>query len=149
MLGLNLHDVVRGMMTAVHPDEDCVLYQSNGQVNNKGEITPVYLEPQDIQANIQPLDAQALKHLERVNDTKASEQIFVYSDESMPISGIQRMPILRNGDIIKRADSTYWLITSVIEDWSQDGWCNASITQQVEPPDFSASSWYQTGGGGT
>ena len=149
MFGLNLHDVVRGAITSVHPDESCILYQSDGQTNNKGQITSIYLAPQDIQANIQPLDAQALQHLERVNDTKASEQIFVYSDENMPVSGIQRMPILRSGDFIKRADNTYWLITSVIEDWSQNGWCNAGITQQVEPPDFSASSWYQEGGGGT
>ena len=145
MYGVNLHNVVRGVITFIHPDEDCILYQANGQVNNKGVITPIYLEPQEIKANIQPLDTQALKHLERVNDTKASEQIFVYSNLDMPVSGIQRMPILRSGDFIKRQDGTYWLITSVIEDWSWDGWANAGITQQITPPDFSACDWYKEG----
>lgn len=145
MYGVNLHNVVRGTITTIHPDEDCTLYQANGQVNNKGVITSIYLEPQEIKANIQPFDTQALKHLERVNDTKASEQIFVYSNLDMPVSGIQRMPILRSGDFIKRQDGTYWLITSVIEDWSWDGWANAGITQQVEPPDFTASDWYKEG----
>lgn len=145
MYGVNLHDVVRGVITSIHPDEDCILYQANGQVNNKGVITPIYLEPQEIKANIQPLDTQSLKHFERINDTKASEQIFVYSNLDMPVNGIQRMPILRSGDFIKRQDGTYWLITSVIEDWSWDGWANAGITQQVEPPDFTASDWYEEG----
>ena len=145
MFGVNLHDVVRGLITSIHPDENCILYQANGQINNRGVITAIYLEPQEIKANIQPLDAQALKHLERVNDTKASEQIFVYSNLDMPVNGIQRMPILRSGDFIKRQDGTYWLITNVLEDWSWDGWCNAGITQQIEPPDFTASSWYKEG----
>ena len=33
MAGINLHAVVRSAITAVHPDEDCTLYQSLGQKN--------------------------------------------------------------------------------------------------------------------
>lgn len=76
MIGLNLHKVVRGVITAVHPDEECTLYQSVGQVNVKGIVKSKYSEPQSVKVNFQPLDTQALQHLERVGDTKASEQIF-------------------------------------------------------------------------
>ena len=34
-----------------------------------------------------------------------------------------------------RADKTYWLVTSVIEDWSYEGWVKVGITQQVNPSD--------------
>lgn len=141
MVGINLHAVVRSAITAVHPDEDCVLYQSLGQKNVMGVVTTVYAEPQDIKANWQPLDIQTLDHLERMGDTKASEQVFLYSNTTLPVSGVQRMPISRTGDIIKRWDGTYWLITSVIEDWSARGWANVGVTEQVTPPDFSASDW--------
>lgn len=141
MAGLNLHGIVRSVITAVHPDEDCTLYQSAGQKNVLGVVTTIYNPPQAIKANWQPLDSQTLQHLERIGDTKASEQVFLYSNTDMPVSGVQRVPVTRTGDIIKRWDGTYWLITSVIEDWSARGWANVGVTEQVTPPDFSASDW--------
>ena len=141
MAGLNLHRIVRSVITAVHPDEDCTLYQSAGQKNVLGVVTTVYNPPQAIKANWQPLDSQTLQHLERIGDTKASEQVFLYSNTDMPVSGVQRVPVTRTGDIIKRWDRTYWLVTSVIEDWSARGWANVGVTEQVTPPDFSASDW--------
>ena len=52
--GLNLHNVVRSAITSVHPDENCILYQSIGQQNIKGVVKSVYSEPQSIMANFQP-----------------------------------------------------------------------------------------------
>lgn len=141
MIGVNLHHVVRGAITTIHPDENCILYQSLGQKNVKGKVTPVYAEPKTIMANFQPLDSDTLKHLEAMNDTQTSEQVFLYSDTSLPVSGERRLPITRNGDILKRSDGTYWLVTAVLEDWSWDGWCNVGIHMVATTPDFSASDW--------
>lgn len=142
-MSLNLHSVVRGAIEAVHPDEECILYQANGQRNRLGKLTPIYNAPMNARINLQPLDKDTLQHLERVGDTKASEQAFLYSSEPLPVYGSHRLPRLRGGDFIYRpSNNTYWLITSVIEDWSARGWANVGITQQVTPPDFSASDWY-------
>ena len=138
--GINLHNVVRGAITSIHPDQNCTLYQSIGQRNVKGKVTPVYAEPKNVKANFQPLDTNTLKHLEALNDTAASEQVFLYSDESCPIAGQKRLPVTRTGDILN-VENQWWLITSVIEDWVQDGWCNVGVHKQVNPPDFSASEW--------
>ena len=140
MNGINLHNVVRSAITSIHPDEECTLYQSLGQKNVKGKVTPVYLAPKTIRANFQPLDANTLKHLEAMNDTAATEQVFLYSNDPYPIAGESRIAT-RSGDILKRDDGTYWLITSVIEDWSWDGWCNVGVHRQVVTPNFSASEW--------
>lgn len=143
---MNLHSIVRGAIETVHPDEECVLYQANGQKNTLGKITPIYHVPINVKVNLQPLDKDTLRHLERVGDTKASEQAFLYSSDEIPIYGTQRLPQVRGGDFIYRpSNNTYWLITSVIEDWSVRGWANVGIVQQITPPDFSASDWY--GGG--
>lgn len=142
-IGVNLHSVVRGAITSIHPDETVTLYQSAGQKNVKGKIKAVYAEPQTIKANFQSLDSDALKHAEVIGNTPISEQVFLYSDAPMPIAGQQRLPITRTGDIIKRSDGTYWLVTVVLEDWTWDGWCNVGVHIQTTPPDFSASDWYE------
>lgn len=142
MQGMNLHDIVRGVITTIHPDEPCKLYQAAGQVNHNGVITPKYKKPRRARINIQPLDTDALRHLELIDDTQASEQAFLYSTEAYPVSSVRRIPIARGGDLIQRQNGEWFLVTSVLEDWSQDGWANVGITQQVTPPDFSMSDWY-------
>ena len=137
--GVNLHNVVRSAITAIHPDENCILYHSIGQRNVKGKVVSVYAEPISIKANFQPLDTEALKHVEALSVTGVDEQVFLYSDESMPVTGQQRIPT-RTGDFIQRGE-TYWLVTAVFEDWTWDGWANVGVHRQVTPPDFSASEW--------
>lgn len=140
-MGLNLHHVVRGAITSIHPDESCILYQSIGQKNVKGKVTPIYAEPKTVKGNFQPLSTDALTHMEAMNQTPCDEQVFLYSDTDLPVSGMHRLPITRNGDFIKRSDGTWWLIVSVIKDWSWDGWANVGIKRQTTHPDFSASEW--------
>ena len=76
--GVNLHNVVRSAITAIHPDENCILYHSIGQRNVKGKVVPVYAEPINIKANFQPLDTEALKHVEALSVTGVDEQVFLY-----------------------------------------------------------------------
>lgn len=135
---MNLHRIVRGVINAVNPDEALILYQAVGQVNVKGVITPKY-QLKDAKGNVQPLDSKVLQHLERIGDIKATMQVYLYSETEIPVSAGSRTPLIRGGDIIKRSDDTYWLVTSVIEDWTWDGWARAGITQQIKPPDLSAS----------
>ena len=137
--GLNLHNVVRSAITSVHPDENCILYQSIGQQNIKGVVKSVYSEPQSIMANFQP-DAESLQHTDAKNITPTSEKVYLYSND-LPVMGQKRLPLLRTGDIIERNDGTFWLITTISEDWSWDGWACINVHQQLTPPDFSASEW--------
>jgi hypothetical protein len=137
--GVNLHNVVRSAITAIHPVENCILYQSIGQRNVKGKVTPVYAEPINVKANFQPLDSETLRHVEALSVTGVDEQVFMYSDEQRPVTGQQRIPT-RTGDVIQRGE-TYWLVTAVFEDWTWDGWANVGVHRQTTPPDFSASEW--------
>ena len=139
-VGVNLHHVVRGAITSLHPDETCLLYQSLGQKNVKGVVTPIYAAPQTIKANFQP-DSDSLKHADSMNDTPSSETVYLYSDSPVPVMGVKRLPMTRTGDILKRSDETYWLVTTIAEDWSWDGWCCIRVNQIITPPDFSASDW--------
>jgi hypothetical protein len=38
------------------------------------------------------------------------------------------------GDIIQRADGTYWLIVAIRESYATEGWLSVLAIEQVEPP---------------
>ena len=137
--GINLHNVVRGAITGIHPDESCTLYQSLGQKNIKGVVSAVYAEPKQIKANFQP-DGEPLQHTDAKNVTPCTEKVYLYSD-SPAVMGQKRLPITRTGDIIGRSDGTFWLVVTLSEDWSWDGWACVNVSLLVTPPDFSASEW--------
>lgn len=127
---MNLHGIVRGMITSVHADEICTLYQSNGTQNVKGVIQNTYTNGELIAANWQPTE-ETLEHSDGMNYTPQTAKVYLYSESSYPVKGITRQPITRTGDMIQRADGTWWLVTNVNEDWSADGWACATVTQQT------------------
>lgn len=131
---MNLHRVVRGAITTVNPDATVLIYYAIGQENTKGKITPLYDAPQTIQAQWQPLDLEYLRQTERVSDTIVGDQVFLYSDPNKPVSGIKRIPLARTGDFLKKGDQWY-LVTGIIEDWSDVGWINIDVTLQAKPPE--------------
>lgn len=137
---MNMHDIVRGAIETVHKDESATLYQSAGRENVKGKLYPVYFEPIEIKANFQPAGAETLSRMEAMNITGDTEEAFLYSDTARPVAGIIRRA-LRGGDIIEKADGTFWQVTAVNENWSAEGWADVVITIQTTAPDFSRSGW--------
>lgn len=141
---INLHAIVRTPITSLHPDETVMLYQSVGQTNVKGRIVPQYAEGVSVKAQIQTLTADELQQREDVSKTGLSDKAYLFADEDMPPAGIVRY-LGRNGDFIQRADGTWWLIVSVIEDFTKSGWECVGLAQQIKAPDFSGSDWYGDG----
>lgn len=144
---INLHAVVRAPITYLHPDESVTLYQSLGQTNVLGRIKPIYAEGIAMQAQIQTLSADELAQREDTSKTEIHAKAYLNANETYPPAGIIRI-LARNGDFIKRADGSWWLITSVLEEFAKSGWECVGIVQQIQPPDFSGSSWYVPTGEG-
>ena len=67
---LNLHDLVRGAINIVNPDEDVWLIQNIGQTNVKGRITAVYAAPEKVRAQVQTLSGDDLTVICRDEDGK-------------------------------------------------------------------------------
>lgn len=136
---MNLHNLVRGAITTLHPDETVTLRQSTGQQNVRGRITPVYAPAQVVNAQIQSLGQNDLAQVEQTSSTKIDRKAYLYAPvPSLPPQGIVR-PLARNGDMIQRSDGTWWLVTAMIEDFTASGWVCVGITQQVDGPDLSLS----------
>lgn len=138
---INLHAIVRAPITYLHPDETVTLYQSTGQTNILGRIKPSYSEGIALQAQIQTLSADELAQREDTSKTEIHAKAYLNANEAQPPAGIIRI-LARNGDFIRRADGTWWLITSILEEFAKSGWESVGIVQQLQAPDFSGSSWY-------
>ena len=136
---INLHGLVRQAITTLHPDETVTLRQSIGQRNERGRVTPVYGPAQAVQAQIQSLGQNDLAQKEATSNTRIDRKAYLFApDAALPPQGIVR-PLGRTGDMLQRADGTWWLVTAMIEDFTASGWVCVGITQQVDGPDLSAS----------
>lgn len=143
-LGINLHSIVRGAISALHPDDTVTLYQSAGQQNVKGEIKPVYDAPQSVTAQIQSESDEKLYHADRVGQNDVTRRFYLFADPAKRPAGVIR-PLARGGDIIQRTDGTWWLVVAVPEDFSAAGWTQVRCSLQAKAPDFSASPWWDGG----
>lgn len=136
---INLHGLVRSAITTLHPDETVTLRQSVGQRNVRGRVTSVYGPAQVVRAQIQSLGQDDLAQSEATSNTRIDRKAYLYApDAALPPQGIVR-PLGRTGDMLRRADGTWWLVTAMIEDFTASGWVCVGITQQVDGPDLSVS----------
>lgn len=151
ILGLNLHGLVRGAISAIHPEVPATLYQSQGQTTGPGgEIRAVYAPGRAVSAQIQSEGPSVLAQVDRVGQEEVSRKFYLFSDPEpgQRVAGIVR-PLSRNGDMLHLAEAgqgaeagTWWLVEATIEDFSRSGWVSVRATLQVKPPDFSGSDWW-------
>lgn len=130
---LNLHAIVRKPITMLHPDEVVALYRSVGQENVLGRISAKYAPGILVNAQIQTLTADELQQREETSKTGLDAKVYLFADEKFPPAGIVRH-LARNGDFIRRADGTWCLVVSVIEDFTKSGWICVGISTQVKSP---------------
>lgn len=125
---MNLHDIVKGAIGAVNRHEMITLYRCTGVTNTKGKIIPSYVKS-TVRAQIQRPSAADIELNERV--ARAKQSIKAWLDA--PADVINR--VAQNaGDIIQRADGTYWLIVAIRESYATEGWLSVLAIEQVEPP---------------
>lgn len=134
MKGLNLHAIVRGAINSVHPDETITLYQSIGQQNDDaGRVTPLYAEPQTVKAQVQSANNADLEHVNNMSQDTVVMRFYLFADVAFPPAPLER-PFARGGDMIQRADGTWWLVTGSPDDFARVGWVCVLGTLQILPP---------------
>lgn len=130
MSDLNLHDIVRGVVTFVHDDESITYYRNTGFKNVKGRISPTYAEPEVFKAQVQRESDLSLNHSNNTNSNTQTLKVFMYSPEEGYYFGMSR-PFQRSGDMFQRWDGTWWLVTAVTDDFFNAGWVSLRAVLQV------------------
>lgn len=75
---------------------------------------------------------------ETVSSTRIDRKAYLFApDAPVPPQGTVRS-LARTGDMLERADGTWWLVTVLIEDFTASGWVCVGIAQQVDGPDLGA-----------
>lgn len=130
---MNLHKIVRGAISALHPDETVILVQSIGQRNVNGKIIAEYAQPISVIAQIQSMSSDELAHLEKTDSTKIYRKAWL-NQPARPVAGIIR-ELARNGDFIQRSDQSWWLVNAVNDDYTRSGWVSVTIIKELKGPE--------------
>lgn len=134
MNGINLHHVVRTAITTVHPDETILWYQNKGASNVGGILKPSYAEPLSLVAQVQSESDASLMHANRADMNTETLKIYLYWDAQMNPLNLDRFTA-KGGDIFKRADGTFWLVTALTDNFADVGWVSCRAVRQVNPPE--------------
>ena len=132
---INLHNIVRGAVNALHPDEAVLLLQSGGVENVRGAIAPKFIQACLVCAQVQSLNPDELRSLENTARSRVTRKAWLHSPApgGLAPSPLFR-PLARAGDLLRRADATWWLVGSLIEDFSRSGWVCVGLAAQTEIP---------------
>ena len=127
---MNLHAIVSGAIGSVNHHEMVTIYRCNGTTNTAGVVSVTYT-PQDILAQVQAPNAGDLKLFDNLADAKHVKKFYINASAHT----INRHEETA-GDIIERADGSYWLIDMIRDDFSPEGWLCVLGTLQHEPPEI-------------
>nr|DAH90064.1 MAG TPA: head closure knob [Caudoviricetes sp.] len=138
-MGLNLHKIVRRTINAVNADQSVELYRMTGrqQRDAEGDTTPIFTGPFEAKAQIQSPGADDIQLIERLELQTTVRRFYLYaSGDPAERPWAQWRPLGRSGDLIKDKNGYWWLINSVVEDFSESGWVCVLATMQTTPIDM-------------
>lgn len=141
-MSLNLHDIVRGVVTSVLDDEDVYLVQSIRQESDWGRVTAKYVPAELVKAQVQTLSGDDLTVNAETERTERDRKFYLYSDTASGQTPAGNVRILgRTGDFLYRKQTkTWWLVYNVTEDFTPAGWvCVLASEQQEVPPEVLAA----------
>lgn len=127
---MNLHAIVSGAIGSVNHHEMVTIYRCTGVTNNAGVVSVTYT-PSDIMAQVQAPNAGDLRLFDNLADAKHVKKFYINASAHT----INRHEETA-GDIIERADGSFWLIDMIRDDFSPEGWLCVLATLQHEPPEI-------------
>lgn len=133
MAGLNLHKLASNAISIAQPMIAVTVYHSVGMSNVMGVITPTFAEPVQAFARFHS-DTEKQEHRDNIDTNYTSRKIYIDTTASSKLSCISRQRG-KTGDYIHRdSDSTWWLVTDVLEDFAMQGWVCVRGVLQVDAP---------------
>lgn len=129
---MNLHNIVRKSITAVHADKPLTLIKFEGKQNNFGVFSTVYKKYEWLKGNFQPDDVKDTY----INDTVENEttyRLYVYADE---VKALNIFKAKNSGNDFIICDDLTYKVIEIIEDFTQDLWLCVRVSLQSEPIEF-------------
>jgi len=137
-MSLNLHDIVRGAITANLDDQPFTLLRSVQSTVTNGVRVASYVRVEGLKGNFQSESDVSLNFSNNAAQNSIVRKLYLYatSDRATRPWAIYR-PLARSGDYVINDKGEYWQVSSVIEDFSDAGWECLRVTFQQTPPNLS------------
>jgi hypothetical protein len=134
-MSLNLHSLVRGVITVNKADSPFTVYRSVGQQNVGGIMTALYIKIEGYTGQWQSEGDSALYHADLGTQSTITRKVYLYApkDKSSRVWSVYRLNS-RSGDYLQDDEGNYWLVTAVLEDFSDVGWESLRVTLQQTAP---------------
>lgn len=117
---MNLHQLVRGAISAVNPDTLAVIQTSTGYTTAaNGQQQPTYATTYNVTVQVQGLTAPELDHVDSLNIQGTLRGFWINGN----VQGTVRS-LGKGGDILTMANGSTWLVVHVLETWDSAGWCH-------------------------
>lgn len=124
---MNLHNIVKGAISAVNPPITGQYKFSAGSITSpSGKRVPSYGYPIDVYLQVQPLSAGDIQKIDGLNLQGVMRKIYLNGR----VDGLAR-PNLQGGDlfiIFDGVNAGTWLVNQVLEQWPD--WACAVVTLQ-------------------
>lgn len=136
-MGLNLHSLVRPLITAVNPDQTVVVLQSAGFEIVDYAQRPVWQPAVAVQAQPQPVPDKALQFLVQQRQNSIWHDFYLQGEWN----GLRRAKE-QGGDLLYWGGFE-WQVDQVLERWSPTvGWTKVRCVQlrACEPPELGATA---------
>ena len=92
----------------------------------------MYSGPETAAAQVQSANNADLEHVSYIGMNKVVMRFWLFVGET-PTAGIVR-PASRSGDMIQRADGTWWLVAAEPDNFERVGWVSVLGVLQEYPP---------------
>ena len=132
---MNLHSIVRGSIGSINKDREWSIFLSRGyEVDENGNRVQIYESPKPIFVQVQQTSADEVSEKNGASVLTTSRKLWLFSSSSpsrRPWSLFR--PLARSGDYVADENGDFWKITSVEEDFSNEGWVSviATLTEKI------------------
>lgn len=136
-MGLNLHGIVRGAITAINPDIIGQWLESTGStVGADFRPVPAWSYHNGVALQVQMLTGKELQHPALISVQGVKRSVYMFGT----VQGVSK-PQVKGGDMLqfRMVDGgplLRWLVVTELEQWNPAGaWSKVAVTLQVDPAD--------------
>lgn len=123
---MNLHQLVRGAISSINPDQPITIKKFTGYDNSGVYAIPTY-ESFETTAQIQPIRSSDIQHINNFNTSSVYKNMYLNGDWN----GLNRA-IGSGGDLVIWNNQT-WYIVAVDENFSPTaGWTKITVCLQID-----------------
>lgn len=128
---MNMHNVVRSVITTINPDILITWRQSTGYTPGSNyRPAPTYNDITNVRAQVQAQTSESMKHTNNITQQGVYRDVYMYGD----VEAINR-PNAIGGDLlifpeVPGGPNMTWLVKLVYETWPD--WCKVSVCLQTD-----------------